>query len=76
MALRVATSSYAGEIHDVLPGFDTARFLRSTLTEFLLGSGVVAIDTRIRNDNLSVVEHVHPANSVTKQRRPNGFAID
>ena len=31
------------------------------------------IETRIRNDNSSVVEHVHSINAVAKGRRLNGF---
>ena len=34
--------------------------------------GNIDIETRIRNDNSSVAEHVHSINSVMKERRTNG----
>ena len=52
---------------------DTARFLKSALLALMHGNENVGIETRIRNDNASVVENVHSANSVTKERRLNGF---
>ena len=51
------------------PGF----FLKSTLSELLFRNGNIDIETRIRNDNSSVVEHVHSINAVAKGRRLNGF---
>ena len=38
-----------------------------------MGNGNIDIETRFRNGNSSVVEHVHSINSVTKERRPNGL---
>ena len=61
-----ATSSYAVEIQAAYRGFDTARFLKITLSEFLYGNGDVDIETRIRKDNSIVVDHVHSISSVTK----------
>ena len=54
-------------------GFDTARFVTSMLSELLFGNGNVDLRTMIRNDNPSVVEHVHSINPVTKERILNGF---
>ena len=71
--LAVSTSIYAFEIQDALLGFDTARSLKITLSELLLGNGNVDISTRIRYDNSSVVENVHPIKSVTKEHMANGF---
>ena len=68
-----ATSSYAGEIRAAFRGFPTTRFLKSTLSELMFGNGNVGISPRIRNDNSSVVEHVHSINAVTKERRSNAF---
>ena len=39
----------------------------------LLGNGNVDIDTRIRNDKSSDVDHVYPIDSVTMGRRLDGF---
>ena len=52
---------------------DTALFLKSTLDGLLFGSGNVEIETRIRNDNSSVVEHVRSINSDSQDRMSNGF---
>ena len=71
-SLGISTSSYAGEIQAAFRGLDTPRFLKSTLSEFLFGNGSIEIETRIRNDNSSDVEHVHPIKSVTQERRLNG----
>ena len=71
--LRVETSSYSGKIEDSFLGFDTARFVKSTLYGLVSGNGIVEIETSTRNDNSSVVEHVHSINSVTKERRSDGF---
>ena len=38
-----------------------------------LVDGNVDIDTRIRSDNSSVVEHVRSINTVAKERMPNGL---
>ena len=64
--VTVETSSYSGDIHDVFSGFESDRFLKSALSELLFGNGDVDIATGIRNDNFSVVEHVHSINSVQK----------
>ena len=50
-----------------------ARFLKSTRSGRLLGNENEQIDTRIRNDNSSVVEHVHSINADAKDRWLNGF---
>ena len=71
--LGVSSSRYDGEIKDVSRGCDTAHFFKSMLTELLFGNGNVDIGARIRNDNSSVVEHVHSINSFKKERRLNGF---
>ena len=68
-----ATSSYAGEIRAAFRGFPTTRFLKSTLSELMFGNGNVGISPRIRNDNSSVVEHVHSINAVRQGRMFNGF---
>ena len=49
--LSVETSSYAGGIKASMHGCDTARFLKSTLTELVSGNGNIDVETRIRNDN-------------------------
>ena len=71
--LRVSASSYAGRIQAVFRGVDSARFFKSTLAGLLVGNGDIDIGMRRRNDNSSVVEHVHSPNSVAKERRLNGF---
>ena len=71
--LRVATSSYAGEIQAEFHGFGAARCLKSMLSELLFGNDNTDIVTRIRNDNSSAVEHAHSINSAAKYRRLNGF---
>ena len=50
-----------------------ARFLKSTQSGLLFGNGNVDIGARIRNGNSSVVGHVRPINSVTKERRSGVF---
>ena len=69
----IATSSYAGGIRDVLHGVDTARSLKSMSSGLLFGNANVEIATRIRNDNPSVVEHVHSITPAAKERRSNCF---
>ena len=58
-SLRAGTPSYAVDIQSAFHGFDTDRFLKSMLAELLLGNENVDIETRIRNDNSIVAEHVH-----------------
>ena len=41
-----------------------------------MGKENIDIETRIRNDNSIVVEHVHSINAVTKERGPNGLLGD
>ena len=71
-SLAVATSSYAGEIQDVFRGFDTARFLKSTLSALLFGDGNRSIWARMPSDNSSVVGNALSINSATKERMSNG----
>ena len=54
-------------------GFDTARFLKSISGGLLFTNGDVGIETRIRCDNSSAVEHVPSTNLVTKERRLSGL---
>ena len=54
-------------------GFDAARFLKSALEELLFGNENVDIETRIRNDNSSVVAHVHSIGPIAKERGFDGF---
>ena len=64
----VATSSYAGEIRDAFHVLDTARYLKSLVYAVLFGNENIYIETRIRNDNASFVDHAHSLNSATKER--------
>ena len=58
----------------MIHGFGTSRFLKKrTLSELLFGNEKVEIETRIRNDNASVVERVRPINSLDNERRSNGM---
>ena len=66
------TSSYACEIQAAFRCFGDARFLKISPSE-LRANENVDIETRIRNDNSIVVEHVHSINSVTKERRMRGL---
>ena len=70
--LAVATSSYAGEIQAAYHGFDTSRYLKSTISELLFGNGNISIGAMVRNDSSSVVEHVYPINSAAQGRMSNG----
>ena len=54
-------------------GSDTSRFLKSMLAELLFGNDNIGVGAMIRNDNASVVEHVHSINSVMRGRRLNVF---
>ena len=66
------TYSYAGEIKVLYHCFDPARFLESMLSGSF-GNDNVDIETMIRNDNSSVLEHVQSVNSVDKERTTHGF---
>ena len=68
----MATPSYSVGIQAAFRGFDTARFLKSTIVG-LYGNWDVDIETGVRNDNPIVLEHVRPTNSVTKGSSLNGF---
>ena len=61
------------DIQGAFRGFDTARFLKSTLAELIFGNENIAIETGIRSDNSSVVVRAHSISSVKKGRRLNGF---
>ena len=54
-------------------GLYRALFLKSMLSELLDVDENVDIVARIRNDNSSVVDHVHSIKSVTRGRRLDGF---
>ena len=71
-SLRGSTSSYGGEIQSAFRGFDTARFVKSTLSGLICGNENVAIETRMRNGKPIVVEHLRSINPITKERRQNG----
>ena len=71
---RVATSSYAGEIHAVSRRCDTSRFLKSLAAGLSVGNDNADFVTSVRNDNSIVVEHVHSINSVTNGRMFKQFS--
>ena len=66
-----ATSGYAGEIQALPHGFDTALFLKSVSSGFILGNENVDIQTGVRNDSSSFVEHAHAIAPSTSGRRLN-----
>ena len=55
------------------PAAATARFVKSMSAGLMFGNENAQIETGMRNDNSSAVDHVHSIRSVTKDRRSNGF---
>ena len=52
---------------------EMTRFLKSLLERLLFGCANFDISTRIRNGNSSFIEHARSINSITAERRLNGF---
>ena len=53
--------------------FDMARMLKGLLDELTFGNMVVEIPTYVRNDNSDASYHVDAVNTVTNEKRLNGF---
>ena len=54
-------------------GFDAARFIKEMLAELLFGNVGCSINTYVRNDNSDAVYHMESMNTVTNEKRLNGF---
>ena len=62
-----------GEIQALFYGFDAARFIKEMLAELLFGNVGCSINTYVRNDNSDAVYHMGSMNTVTNEKRLNGF---
>ena len=71
----MSTSSYAAEIQALFYGFDVARILEGMLSELTFGDTAVSIPTYgRRNANSDASYQVDSVNTVTNEKRLNGFS--
>ena len=62
-----------GEIQAPFYDFDTSRPIKEMLAELLFGNVGCSINTYVRNDNSDAVYHMASMNTVTHEKRLDGF---